>query len=381
MDNYTEHNAFNELRQLNELASSDELNAKIDPNNRINLEVGLSYINKRLKVVIPELLTAQEMSTLERNVVTVKSHLQNYITNSAVQNLNSAISSLIGAAKQVKNFIVLDIEGEFDFAESAEAYKSAINAEQIRLSENIELLNKILSEFELKIDNKVEKVEELTLLIAKKEEQIKNLNKEHISEFTKVKENASMHLNEGIEKIRASGLKNLEELEEQLLKAQQIVGAITTTGVTGRFQEIADKNKEAANTFRWIAIILMTILSGVLGWTLWDINIGELPWETGLVRILAAAALSYPATYAARESNKHRKIQNRNRKIELELSSFTPFIQTLNNQKKDEIREKMVDRYFSNHQEPENSNEEKLTLSGLDKIADIFVKIFQKNKI
>ena len=71
-------------------------------------------------------------------------------------------------------------------------------------------------------------------------------------------------------------------------------------------------------------------------------------WTKSIIRIVAAAALSYPATYAANESSKHRKQENYNRKIELELASINPFIEILAETKKQEIKEKLVEKYFGN---------------------------------
>ena len=64
---------------------------------------------------------------------------------------------------------------------------------------------------------------------------------------------------------------------------------------------------------------------------------------------MAAAALSYPATYAARESNKHRRLEILNRKAELELAAINPFIELLPENKKQEIKEKLVEKYFGNN--------------------------------
>ncbi len=62
-------------------------------------------------------------------------------------------------------------------------------------------------------------------------------------------------------------------------------------------------------------------------WTLFDLSTTGFDWTKSILRIIAAAALSYPATYAARESSKHRKLEIINRKAELELTAIGPFIE------------------------------------------------------
>lgn len=81
-------------------------------------------------------------------------------------------------------------------------------------------------------------------------------------------------------------------------------------------------------------------------WTLIDLGGSDFDWRKSIIRLIAAAALSYPATYAARESTKHRKLENYNRKIELELASIESFIEILDESKKQTIKEKLAEKYF-----------------------------------
>lgn len=61
----------------------------------------------------------------------------------------------------------------------------------------------------------------------------------------------------------------------------------------------------------------MSILSILLVWTIIDLSSEGFNWTKSHIRLIAAAALSYPATYAARESFKHRKIETIKRNAEL----------------------------------------------------------------
>ncbi len=74
---------------------------------------------------------------------------------------------------------------------------------------------------------------------------------------------------------------------------------------------------------------------------------GKYDWHIFLLRIIAVSFLIYPAQYAAKESTEHRKLENINRKIELDLAIINPFIELLNDSTKKQIKEKLVDRYFN----------------------------------
>ena len=126
----------------------------------------------------------------------------------------------------------------------------------------------------------------------------------------------------------------------------------------------------------------MLALSGLLIYTIWDISGDTFDWTKSLVRILAAAALSYPATYAARESSKHRKLENLNRKAELELAAINPFIELLPEQKKQEIKEKLVEKYFGNNQniisDLDEKGDENISIGTIERIVKTLLPFIKK---
>lgn len=67
---------------------------------------------------------------------------------------------------------------------------------------------------------------------------------------------------------------------------------------------------------------------------------------TFAVRFVTAIAITLPAFYTARESARHRTNADRARTRDIELATLDPFIELLGN--KDEIKAKLVERYFGN---------------------------------
>ena len=141
----------------------------------------------------------------------------------------------------------------------------------------------------------------------------------------------------------------IEELERKLKESKKLVNVIGNVGATGNYQKIADYHKGQANIWRWIALGFMVVLIGLLIFTIYHITGGDFNWKVAIVRIVAFSALLYPATYAAKESGKHRRLENINRKLELDIASISPFIEILSDEKKQEIKEKMVEKFFGNN--------------------------------
>jgi len=97
-------------------------------------------------------------------------------------------------------------------------------------------------------------------------------------------------------------------LETKYTEAKILVNLIGNVGVTGNYQNMANSHKKRANFWRVMAIVFMSIFSILLVWTIIDLRSEGFNWTKSLIRLVAAAALSYPATYAARESSKHIKL-------------------------------------------------------------------------
>ena len=202
------------------------------------------------------------------------------------------------------------------------------------------------------------------------------------TEFDTIKESFNAEIEEIKQEIDTDTTTLISDLNQKLDDAKKIVGVIGDVSVTGNYQQIANSNKKTADNLRFIAITLMLILSGLLIYTIWDISGSTFDWTKSLIRILAAAALSYPATYAARESSKHRRLEILNRKAELELAAINPFIELLPENKKQEIKEKLVEKYFGNHSvnvdNSDNQKDDEVSINALDKILKTILSNIKK---
>lgn len=151
-------------------------------------------------------------------------------------------------------------------------------------------------------------------------------------------------------------LAELKRKEEEARKIVQVVGNI---GVTGNYQNTAKTEADTANNMRTLTLVFFAagvfiaviVLVAHLFPGMSPIKVAEGgPWELAL-RLLTALAIATPALYTARESARHRTNSDRAKQRELELASLGPFIELLPQAKKDEIVEKLTDRYFGSEVE------------------------------
>ena len=162
-------------------------------------------------------------------------------------------------------------------------------------------------------------------------------------------------------------------LNDKKDEASDIVQIIGNIGITGNYQKIANQEMKSANRWRNIALFLMILMVLAIGATiLFGVKNG-FDWKMSLFRVLASLVLSIPATYAAKESSKHRKIENYNRKTELELASLEPFMEKLPEEAKITIREKLTEKYFG-QETKEEKHEEPITTNSLIELIKIALK-------
>lgn len=376
---------FEKLEQLFKAIDNDNAKEKIDADTYNFIKASIDFVSDRLKITIPTIINDSDVNTVINELTNAITQINNFLGNNNAGHLNNARTHLFACISRARNFPVPLSKGDYNFTKAIANFEKITNEtikslikQKNELARDIELLNQGLQTKNTELDK-------LSKLLAQKETEIQNLNSSFQTEYINIKNTANQNYEldrktfraeidkeksnyrAEIDKIKqtidADTSNLVKSLNNKLDEAKMIVNVIGNVGATGNFQNIANSHMTAANKWRIVAIIFMTILSALLIYTIWDMSYGTFDWTKSLIRIIAAAALSYPATYASQESNKHRKQENYNRRIELELASVNPFIELLDDSKKKEIKEKLVEKYFGNNHQIEFSEKGDVELS------------------
>ncbi|BBG65893.1 hypothetical protein NNO_1190 [Hydrogenimonas sp.] len=146
----------------------------------------------------------------------------------------------------------------------------------------------------------------------------------------------------------------------------------------------ADKEMKQANTWRWIAIgfIVTTVL-----WLafVYFCNAGSFDFchfgaEGFWIKIVTAFSLTgvmlYGAAYASQQSTKHRNNEKRARWFALEIKAFDPFISSLKEDQRQELKRQLSERLFGHH---EDGDDEKVIDEHVYKtVIDGIVRVIEK---
>lgn len=401
-ETFENHPFFEKLEQLKTRLAEDECKDNIELERISFFESAVLYVSDRIKLTIPILVQEAEVNALSSEIDAALQQINAFLGNGNVGHLNNATNNLNSALTRTRNFPLPFSKNDFNFSKAVSSFQKTVEEKYQQLEEQSQELENQIAEFEKDLKNKEAEINRLFKQLESKESEIQNLNSNFQTEFTNIKSTATQEyetdrktfrteinadritFREEIEELKegidtdTSGL--IGKLETKLVEAKKIVNVIGNVGVTGNYQLIANDHRSSANFWRWVAIGFMTVFSGLLVWTIIDLSSSGFDWTKSLIRLAAAAALSYPATYAARESNKHRKLETANRTAELELSSINPFIEILDEDKKQSIKEKLVEKYFGNNQSHEVfvGKEEEVSIGGIEKILKAVLPFIKK---
>jgi hypothetical protein len=145
-------------------------------------------------------------------------------------------------------------------------------------------------------------------------------------------------------------LDNLRDMEEKAKRHLDVIGVV---GMSGGYQEVADKEEKAANIWRLVAVgaaalaiamNLALIVAIAAGWLEEDFE-----WDRQVPRVLLTLSLLALASYAGVESSRHRNRQGANREIEKELASLEPYLALFTDDEKKDLKKKKFDLFFKGH--------------------------------
>src|SRR6218665_2983003 len=326
-DIFTNHIVFEKLERLNQILASEEAKEGISTEAYSFLEATYSYIKDRLSLTIPLLIQESELKDIAFGIEHGNEDINRFIGSRIIMPLHGAERYFNPILNRVKNLPFPLSKDGFDFSKAISGFQETVKSAYVRMEAANEKLQQDL--------------------------------KEAVAQSSDI----------------ITGLKAKHE------EAKKLVHIVGNTALIGDYQKVADQNKKNANLFRLVALGFMVAMSGFLICHIIELSRRDFDLYQSLARILAASLLAYPATYAARESARHRNLEIQNRNLELELALIEPFIDPLPEDKKQKIREDLANKYFGKSHtmfEDKKNDGEGVLVSGLEKILKAILSYIKK---
>lgn len=410
---FNSHAVFEKIDQLNQLLIGIDAREKIDIDNLLFFDATYNYIKEKLRLTLPVLVQEADLAGLASEIEAGMSQINSFLGNNNIGHLTNATNNFVSALTRIKNLPSPLSKSDFDFAKSITNFEKTAKEKYKNLEEINIKLKEELQTVQDSLISKQNQITEIGKKLEAKEVEIQNVLSTYNTEFTNLKSTANSNIEadrrkfqelfdadrteykkanqESKEEFQRSFTTQINTIDKEstdlinklnikLEEANKIVNIIGNVGVTGNYQNIANQNKKTANFWRWTAVFFMVLMSGLLVWSIIELGNSDFNLYKSLVRIIAAAVLTYPAIYAARESTKHRNLETKNRNIELELASIGPFIEMLPEDKKQKIKEELVNKYFGNHDADITKTEENedVSIGGFEKILKAILPFIKK---
>ena len=270
------------------------------------------------------------LSSKQRPIPKTYTHLLSSLRDRTAEMLRQ-----IREASQQQDVEIEDFDSRLEvLSKSIEQQESQLEAQKTRMD------TLITQQLETFGNAQQTRGQEFTSFIDDRESDFDNAQSEQESKFEEL-----------YQQVTQAGQEQIDNLKADCEHAKEIVGIIGNVGVTGEYQKVANQEKNMANIFRWFAMACFIGMLVTMFFILQEsFKTESCDWTMVLFRVLFATIILVPALYCARESTKHRKREQENRKLELELASISPFLEKLNDPAAaKEILKKLAPEYFGNH--------------------------------
>lgn len=164
-------------------------------------------------------------------------------------------------------------------------------------------------------------------------------------------------------------------IEQQKKHAQKLVGIITDTGMAHGFQKNANQEREEASTWKRVAalsLIAWILVGGIFFALTYD---KDLTFAAVARQFLLSTPFVLLAGFAALQVTRHQKNERQMRQAELEIASIDPFLATLSDSDRNEVKREFATRYFGQR---EVDQKQEPTPSNLIELAGSLAKIAQE---
>ncbi|NHN36185.1 hypothetical protein G8764_02635 [Pseudomaricurvus alcaniphilus] len=358
-EQFAEHPVHEALSQL-QAALRQKHKHKLDDtalDNLDRLNQSASFIEQRLLQASPVLNSAGKLGNVQKGIAASLGEINQFLSNGNSGHLtnasNSVEASVVAAATLVSISGALPSTGAAEatsFKKLADAAIKQINSEaeaaqakQALFDEQVKLFTQQTSELKTQLDalsvNSAAKLEEI-------EARFEAEKAERETEFSNLTDESSGKFDSQLSKTREDTEKLITSIKEKKSEAERIVQLVGNVGLTGNYKGAGDNEKKSADTLRNIALGCFVGTSIFVAIVLYLSASGEFDILKSFFRLTAALVLLIPGTYAAKESAKHRTLESRHRRAELELASINAYLDDLPDEERNKLKASLTDRFF-----------------------------------
>lgn len=364
-ENHSLHTTLSQLDSALQQKRAKQLSAgAVDDLDRIRQAA--AFIRGRVEIASPLLTPSNRLDQIQKSLQGCLNEVNSFNSNGNEAHLANASNHIDTGLNNAAAIISLEQPEPSVKAKDAVSFKSlaeeiiaslrdrsnSVEERAAQIEENLQNLEKSSEDQKTQIDSLQSTIDSK---LQELETQFAAAQTERSTQFEKQAEQIDQEADKKLASILNSADETLNEISDKRSEAERIVNLIGNIGLTGNFKGAVAREKRSADRMRIIALSCFIVMVGVVLGTLFlSVENGFDPW-LALFRLGAALSLIVPAAYAARESSRHRTLENRNRRAELELASIDAYLESLPDDKRAEIKADLTDKFFGKISEDDKS--------------------------
>lgn len=209
--------------------------------------------------------------------------------------------------------------------------------------------------------------------ISQQQAQFSEAQEERSKEFSKATRDLIVQHDATLDAAAATAQEKVDELDELMKKTGDLVAVFTAAGTANAYSREAVAQGKQANIWRWIAIVLGAATALAAASVLLEApkHSSLDPWQLVLGKLALGAAIGAVAGYAASQSSRHRRREERAKHLELNLETFGRLVNELGDTNIEDARASLVSAMLK-QDEPAGGKSSK------DSISDSQITILQR---
>ncbi len=344
----------------------------------------VTHIRSVVSRVDPLLVVPTWLDNMKTGITQATTHINQFRGDGSLAHLTNANTQIESALSYTSNFHVLLATSDIDeLRESSSTFRRACGQFTRNLDDEVSktkttatTLKEKLDELTLEVTNQKQRLDSAitsftqtfndaetvrTKEFSTTKEKLKSDFEEGFDEWAngaeKLREASQEAFDELLKKIdegyrtslsasEAEGKKVLASLNAHKEEAERLVGIISMTGMVGGYQRVANAERDAFVRWRIGTVVSMAVLALFAMITFYAAVSAEFQPGVFANRIFVTITLAILAGYTAFQADRHRRAEIENRRMELELASFDPFLASLTDQERNELKKQVADRLF-----------------------------------
>jgi tetratricopeptide (TPR) repeat protein len=379
----------NALELAREACSQEQ--AALDNWDRASAVV--AHLRKALDQADPLLVVPGNLSNIASYLQQAKAEIGNFVANKNIGHWNTTQTHLDNCLAQLAALPRQTPEGIDGMREAATGYRTAISEMLGLIKKDGDVVTQQQAALQTKIAEATTEItaqkQRLDTAIATFQQQFSEAQQTRQTEFTsaeqartqaaakseqerqeafdeaeedraeaekKASADAAQRHSELVTKLKADGDAIIAKMEKQREHAEKLIGIITDTGMAYGYQKTANEERGRAGFWKIVAVVSLVVWIAVGVAFFFMTYQMDLNWPTVARQLLISTPFILLAGFAALQVSRHQKSERGLRQAELELASIDPFLATLSNDERNEVKREFATRYFG-HRETDSKHD------------------------